>query len=162
MKRFLQLLFAVLTSIVVIALPVMAADASSGTEVPEEAQVLDKNDIPVTYAVITVESHMGQLDLILPEGVGMNALVLDGDRLRNFTSGTLYVHCPQFPDYTFSASRYGVLTYREQGVGTMQSVELVVHSVKASPRFEEVFPFIVIILLMLGGFARLWDFGRRC
>ena len=162
MKRFLQLLFAVLTSIVVIALPVMAADASSGTEVPEEAQSLDKSDIPVSYAVITAETHMGELDLILPEGVGKDALVLDGDRLRNFTSGTLYVHCPQFPDYTFSASRFGVLTYREQNVGSMQSVELVVHSVKSSPGFVEVFPFIFIILLTMCLFARLWDFGRRC
>lgn len=161
MKRLLQLLLAVLISIVVIALPVMAADASSGTEVPEEAQSLDKNDIPVSYAVITVETHMGELDLILPEGVGKDALVLDGDRLRNFTSGTLYVHCPQFPDYTFSASRFGVLTYREQGVGSMQSVELVVHSVKAIPSFEEVFPFIVCISLILSFFSTMWDFGRR-
>lgn len=161
MKHFFHVLFALLISILVIALPVMATDASSGTEVPEEVQVLDKGDIPVSYAVITVDSHMGELDLVLPDGVGKDALVLDGDRLRNFTSGILYVHCPQFPDYTFSASRFGVLTYREQGVGSMQSVELVVHSVKASPGFLESFPFIAIMLMMLSGFARLWDFGRR-
>lgn len=162
MKRILPLLFAMLISVSLIIVPVFASEAAApDTEqqlTEAEVQAISTADIPANLVKLTVSSHLGEITLVLPSGVGSGSLVLDGQYLRNMTSSTLYVFCPEFPDYIFSASRFDVLTYRDSEANNYQTVDLIVTEVKSSvPSFEEVFPWIFLALVILSALFAIWE-----
>lgn len=63
-------------------------------------------------AYIDVSCNLGDLRFYFPYGVDLSAVTVSDSRLYNLTSGTLYLYCPDYPDYTFYAARFGSLQYR--------------------------------------------------
>lgn len=48
-----------------------------------------------------------------------NVFALDGSGAPvNMSTSTCYLYCPAYPDYTFSASRFGTFTYRASNYNT--------------------------------------------
>lgn len=164
MKRIIPLLIAVFFSIPLLPVCVFATEVTPPeTEAVTEAapQALEDDDFDIHFARLNVSSSLGELTLIFPEGVSSSALVLDGQFLRNMSNSTVYLYCPQFPDYTFSASRFDTVGYRPNN-GGYQTVELIVESVEDPvPSFEDVFPWIFLAIIVLGLFAQMWNFTKR-
>lgn len=63
-------------------------------------------------AYLDVSCNLGDIRLYLPYGVDLEAVSVSGSRLYNLTSNTLYLYCPDHTDYTFYATRFGVVQYR--------------------------------------------------
>ena len=118
MKRILVVSFALLISIIAFAVPAFATEVDEPVSL--EVQGLTSDDIPANFGLLRVKSHLGDLELVIPQDVPSEAFVLDGQHLRNLTDSTVYLYCIQFPEYTFSAQRYGVLTYRVNNTGVNQ------------------------------------------
>lgn len=164
MKRIVPLILAVFFSIPLFASSVFATEVTPPvTEAVTEAapQALEEDDFDIHFARLNVSSSLGDLSFIFPEGISSSTLVLDGQFLRNMSNSTVYLYCPQFPDYTFSASRFGTVGYRPNN-GSYQTVELIVQSVEDPvPSFEDVFPWIFLALIVISMFAHLWEFSKR-
>lgn len=70
-----------------------------------------------------VSSSLGDIRLYLPQDFDPDTLQLRDGKLFNTSNSTVYLFCPDFPEYTFSASRWGNLSYRTTGTN-YQTVEL--------------------------------------
>lgn len=62
-----------------------------------------------------VSSSLGEIRLYLPQGLDKDTLQLVDGQLINTTNSTVYPYCPDYPDYTFSASRWSSVQYRTSG-----------------------------------------------
>lgn len=55
----------------------------------------------------------------VPNEWAFDALTFDDSgELVNLSTSTCYLYCPKYPDYTFSASRFGTFTYRASNYNT--------------------------------------------
>lgn len=110
------------------------------------------------YASWSVSSQLGSIHLTLPHGTDASALAFVGDRLVNMSSSTIYLYCSEFPDYIFSASRFGPVTYRESNASGYQTVELVVSAAEVvKHNFGNVFWFCGLLVVLL---IPVWFFHR--
>lgn len=107
-------------------------------------------------ASFTVSSNLGELTLYLPDGISSSSLrVVDGG-LYNVTNATIYLFCPEFPEYTFSASRFAPVFYRNTS-GSYSSVELTgVTLVERDYVIDEFIPYIVVFALVFIVFSLMW------
>lgn len=95
-----------------VSLPVSATTAADETS-PEEIALVDVSDRGLgDLAAWQLETGLGTITLYCPVGVNSNGLVIMDDSLVNLTNSTVYFYCPEFPDYTFSASRFSPVYYR--------------------------------------------------
>lgn len=123
-----------------------AVPVDDGTSLSVDLVVVDSGD----YATWEVTSQLGVIHLTLPLEVDASALIVVGDRIVNMSNSTIYLYCSEFPGYTFSASRFGPITYRESNASGYQSVELIVSDaavVKQDP--DSVFTFCVLFVIFL-------------
>lgn len=151
-----------------VAVPVLAAEVSESTteavgstdpvsSVADDSVLLDAVGPEFDGLVsFQVSSALGEITLYLPNGSSRDDLQLADGYLYNTTGSTLYLYCPQYPDYTFSASRFDTVYYRVNATG-YSSVELAVTAVNSSvPDFENVLPFLILFAMFLSGFSLLW------
>ena len=98
------------------------------------------------------------LRFYVPVEWSQDALSIDSSGAPvNMSTSTLYLYCPAFPEYTFSASRFNTVTYRGDG---NQSTELRITSVTDSninflqdtaayPGSQKIGVIVVCLLLIL-------------
>lgn len=159
MKRILAVVFAVFIMSALLIMPV-AASAANGAATT--AVIAANSNKPASLASLKVQCQLGEITLYLPYGIGQNALLHDGDTLRNMTDSTIYLYCPEFPDYVFSASRYSPVTYREPNGTNYQTVQLIVSDSSVFSEDEKtvlIIVFVVVLFLMM--FLQAWGFVRR-
>lgn len=77
-------------------------------------QAIDSGDLE-GLVYYDVNSSLGEIRLYLPLGMDKNTLQLVDGQLVNTTNSTVYPYCPDYPDYTFSASRWSSVQYRTSG-----------------------------------------------
>lgn len=66
-------------------------------------------------AFYDVSSSLGDIRLYLPAEFDKDTLQLRDGELFNVSNSTVYLFCPDYPEYTFSASRWNTVTYRTSG-----------------------------------------------
>lgn len=125
-------------------------------------------DIPALYAVpdagtefsdlayLDVSSSLGDIRLYLPYGVELPSVQLQDGLLYNTTSSTIYLYCPEYPDYTFSASRFQNVTYRTSS-NNYSTYDLTDVSIIDSTSTVSVYlPYVELFALVFIIFALLW------
>lgn len=102
-----------------------------------------------------VSSGLGDIRLYLPHDVDAAVLQLQGDRLYNVSGNTIYLYCPQYPDYSFSAARFSPVTYR---VSNYSSTELTVGAIGDSSQAVHLshWEFLVVGLIIFLLILLLW------
>ena len=94
MKRVLPFLVLCLLVLAFTALPALGAELSGG------------------YYVVG-DSAIGQdLTFYVPSDYATGSLTYSGGYLFNLTSSSVYLYCPDYPDYTIYAPRFSVFQYR--------------------------------------------------
>lgn len=59
------------------------------------------------------------VEFFIPTTYAAGSLTYDSSGiLINLTASTIYLYCPAYPDYTFTASRFSGFTYRSSGYDT--------------------------------------------
>lgn len=107
-------------------------------------------------ASFTIDSNLGQFTLYLPDGVTSSAVRLTDGRIYNVTNSTIYLYSPDMPGYTFSASRFSPVFYRDTA-GSYNSVELTgVSLVSRSFVIDDFAPYIIIFGIVFICFALMW------
>lgn len=116
------------------------------------------SDDPVVYAAPTeadsfaglayydVSTNLGDIRLYLPSGVSSDTFQLEGTSLINMSNSTVYLYCPEFPNYTFSASRFNSITYR---TSNYDSSDLVVNDFVRYSAFDDIVPFVTVFCFAL-------------
>lgn len=136
--------------------------------VPVEDSSSDPLDPPVLYAApsagtefdglayLDVTCNLGSIRLYLPYGVDLAGVQLRDGLLFNTTNSTIYLYCPDYPDYSFSASRFQNVTYRTSG-NNYNTVDLTGVSIeKTSVTLSQIMPFIHVFALILTIFSLCW------
>lgn len=110
------------------------------------------------FQYIVVDSALGEIRLYFPSGVSPSAFVVSKGALINMSNSTIYLYCPEYPDYTFSASRFSPLSYRADNYNTtvLSGVSLLDQSYSV----EDYTDIIVIFLLLFIAFVLVWK-GRN-
>lgn len=124
----------------------------------------DSNDIvPVALSSdsfegvpsFTLITNLGSITLQLPYGTDVSSVQFRGNRLYNLNSSTLYFFCPEFPDYTFSASRFGPVSYRVSGYDTseleVQDVQTSIQSWDVIRDYVMTFLLVLVVFLLIRG-----------
>lgn len=132
---------------------------------------MSESTLPVVQAVgsddlsgltyYDISCSLGDIRLYLPVGLDQDSFqVIDG-QLINVTNSTIYPYCPEYPDYTWSASRWSPVTYRTNtSYGT--TVELVnVDITKQVNPLNWSTAIFLFALLLAGIGALLRGFARR-
>lgn len=159
MKRILSISFAVF---ILSALLITPAAASAASSAATTVAITSNSNKPTSLASLKVHCQLGEITLYLPYGVCNNALLHDGEVLRNMTDTTIYLFCPEFPEYVFSASRYSPVTYREPNGTNYQTVQLIVSSTSVLSEDQLTVLFISLgAVVFLSMCVNLWGFVRR-
>lgn len=142
----------------------------SGGAFPDSSQMLGtvdaSGDAAVSYALddsgldglasFTINSSIGEITLYLSDGVSSSAVRLTDGRIYNVTNSTIYLYCPDLPGYTFSASRFSPVFYRDSA-GSYNSTELTgVSLVSRSFVIDDFAPYIIIFGIVFICFALMW------
>lgn len=94
MKRLFPFLMALLL-VSVLVLPALGAELAGG------------------YYFVADSALGSGLTFYVPSGYAAESFTYDeSGYLFNLTSSTIYLYCPDYPDYTISASRFSGFTYR--------------------------------------------------
>lgn len=156
MKRVFAIFFAVFILAALLIMPVAASAANSAAT----TAVIANNKLQ-RLASLSVTCQLGDITLYLPYGLDAGAVLLEGDALLNMTDSTVYLYCPEFPDYVFSASRFGAFSYRDSQASSYQTVQLIVSdSHTLSDSVESVLVCIVVVYLMLSVLVSFWRLAR--
>lgn len=107
-------------------------------------------------AYLDISCNLGNLRLYLPYGTDLSAVTVSDSRIYNLTSGTLYLYCPDYPDYTFYASRFSTLQYRTGSGSSYNDITGVTlsssgESFGAVLEYVYLFVFLVIAFCLIRG-----------
>lgn len=149
-----------------ICLSLMVIPAAA-TEVTQPDQTLSSGDSAVFVSVsdtfegfqyIVVDSSLGEIRLYFPDGVSPSSFVVSKGALINMSNSTIYLYCPEYPDYTFSAARFSPLSYRADNYSStvLSGVSLLDQSYSVDDYTDT----IVIFLLLFIAFVLVWK-GRK-
>lgn len=155
--KFISLL--VCLSLMVI--PAMATEVSPSDPTVNSgsgAVLVSVSDTFEGFQYIVVDSSLGEITLYFPHGVSPSSFVVSKGALINMSNSTIYLYSPEFPDYTFSASRFSPLSYRADNYSTtvLSSVSIVDQSYSV----DDYTDIIVIFLLLFISFILIWK-GRK-
>lgn len=107
-------------------------------------------------AYLDINCTLGSIRLYLPYGVDLAGVQLRDGMLYNTTNSTIYLYCPDYPDYSFSASRFQNVTYRTSG-SAYNSYDLSGVSIeRSSVTLSQILPFIHVFALIFITFALFW------
>lgn len=134
-------------------------DDSSGSVQSDTSDLLASTVAEPAFtgvASFSVSCNLGDIVLSLPSDVPGDVLQLKNNRLVNVSASTVYLYCEQFPDYTFSASRFGPVSYRANNLQTQELVvyesELISSDSLSANDFFEIFLLVLIAFFLLRGF----------
>lgn len=149
---------AIVLALFILVLPVYAAAATDPTvpsSDPEEStgeiaffavSSGDLNDL--TY--YDIDSSLGEIRIYLPEGYNSNTLQIFDGHLINTTNSTIYPYCPDYPEYTFQASRWSSLCYRPNASGysytDLENV-VILDTVDQTAGFSQIYIFLLLSIL---------------
>lgn len=106
-----------------------------------------------------VSCSLGNIRLYLPYGVELASFQLVDGALINKNSSTVYLYCPQFPNYTFTASRFSPVSYRDSNYGNTMVLSGVEIS-GSSDILESYYPVIVTFCIIFIVLILIWK-GRK-
>lgn len=102
-----------------------------------------------------VKSSLGEIILLLPDGLDNSVLQYRDGYLYNVSGSTIYLYCEEYPNYTFSASRFSPVSYRvSNGYDTVQLSVSEVLTYSASP--DQLWDYLLYFLLILIVFLLFW------
>lgn len=126
--------------------PVSEAVSSAPSRSPSPASAGDSGLVS-GLAYFYINSNLGQIHLYVPVGVAGDCLRLSSDKLVNMTNSSIYLYCPEFPNYSFWANRFQGVQYREStsyaDTYSLSGVSLV----SGSRSFDDVFPYVLLLVL---------------
>lgn len=102
--------------------PSVPSDGSSETEYPEDDPVVYSSGDSLSGGYYFVcDCDLGyDLKFYVPIEWAHDAFALDSSgALVNMSNNTCYAYCPEYPDVTFSCSRFGTFTYRSSNYSTL-------------------------------------------
>lgn len=102
---------------------------------------------------IDVNSSLGSIRLYLPFGKSSDCLYVTGGRLYNMSDGVIYFYCPEFPTYTFSATRYEAVEYKTTNAYTEIELTSVVEVDRVSYPDDTSLIFVLLGVVLLVLFA---------
>lgn len=146
----------IISLILCLSLLVIPAQATQVQSTDPVAAAVDDGTFD-SFQYIDIESNLGQITLYFPRGTSPSSFVISSGALVNMSNSTIYLYCPQYPEYTFSASRFGPLSYRQSGYDT--TVLTGVSIVDQSYDLAEYTDVLVIVLLLFVAFILIWK-GR--
>lgn len=130
------------------------ADPTDSTDF-SSAMLLSAGDSDSAFAglaYLDVTSDLGELRLYLPYGVDLEAVQIVSSRILNLSSSTVYLYSPDYPDYTFYASRFSPVQYRSSNVGSYIELSGVTVQGSGATR-SEVESYIFVFLLVIIAFV---------
>lgn len=105
-------------------------------------------------AYLDVSSNLGDLRLYLPHGVELAVMQVRDGLLYNVSNTTVYLYCPDYPGYTFSASRFSPVMYRADGYNSYTLSDVVISdSVDTS---DVHYHMVMLFFIVLVGLFSLW------
>lgn len=106
-----------------------------------------------------ISCSLGNIRLYLPYGVELASFQLVDGALINKNSSTVYLYSPQFPNYTFTASRFSPVSYRDSNYGNTT----VLSGISVSGSFDilgSYYPIIVAFCNIFIVLILIWK-GRK-
>ena len=149
---------AIVLALFVLVFPVSASAATDPTVAssdPEEStgdisvfavSSVDLNDL--TY--YDIDSSLGEIRIYLPEGYNSNSLQIFDGHLINTSNSIIYPFCPDYPEYTFQASRWSSLAYKPVASGyswTDLDDVVILDSVDQTVGFSQIYIFLLLSIL---------------
>lgn len=99
---------------------------------------------------------LGSISLYLAQDINSSGIKVVDNQLVNFNNSTVYFYSPEYPSYTFSASRFSPVYYRPDTSGyqstLLTSSDITVDQVE----FNDFYSYIVIGLLLVCLIFLLW------
>lgn len=144
-----------------IVIPVAATEVTRplpGLSSDDPAVFVSVSDTFEGFQYIVVDSSLGEIRLYFPDGVSSSSFVVSKGALINMSNTTIYLYCPEYPDYTFSAGRFSPLSYR--GDNYNSTVLTGVSLLDQSYSVDDFTDTIVIFLLLFIAFVLVWK-GRK-
>lgn len=125
----MNLFLSVLCLLLAMAVPASASEVTETVPVSTEAVTVSSEFEPVTFSVngglsggyyFVCSCALGNdLKFYVPLEWAHDAFSLDDSGAPvNMSNTTCYAYCPDYPDYTFSCSRFNTFTYRSDGYST--------------------------------------------
>lgn len=153
--KFLTFL-TVLFIVALLCLPVFAASDPTAPSDPSEIESFAVSEIPLSSHMASWEvvCNLGTIHLYSATGVDSTGIVVIDNQLVNLTNATVYFYCPEYPNYTFSASRFSPVSYRADNYSNvvLDSSSVTQVSVNLDDYYDTVLSFVVIALF----FVVLW------
>lgn len=172
------LLLCCLFGVAVGAAPALAASSvsdptvgvSDSSTIPAETDLVSASDpVPVfdtgaaisdgagefsDLAYLDLNCNLGDIRLYLPHGVDHNVVQVRDGVLYNVSNSTIYLYCAQYPDYTFSGSRFSPVMYRADGYN---SIPLSGVSVSfTSWALDECFNYVIVFGIIFLFLYSIW------
>lgn len=94
-----------------------------------------------------VNSNLGKIHLYVPVGVSGDCLRLSSGSLLNMSNSSVYLYCPEFPNYSFWANRFQGVQYRQSSSYSDTYSLTGVSLVSGSRSFDDVFPYVLLLVL---------------
>lgn len=126
-----------------------SVSASDPVFVPDSGTAL--SDVAGEFsdlAYMDVSCNLGDLRLYLPHGVELAVMQVRDGLLYNVSNTTVYLYCPDYPGYTFSASRFSPVMYRADGYNSYTLSEVVIFDSVGTPDFYYL-PFMIFCIVFI-------------
>lgn len=125
---------------------VSATAPSAPARSPAPASAADSSLVS-GLASYFVNSNLGKIHLFVPVGVAGDCLRLSSGKLVNMSNSSIYLYCPEFPNYSFWANRFQGVQYRESTSYADTYSLTGVSLVSGSRSFDDVFPYVLLLVL---------------
>lgn len=103
----------------------------------------------------SLSTNLGSITLIAPKDTNSSGIRIVDDSLVNYNNATVYFYCPEYPSYTFSASRFSPVYYRSES--GYNSTLLTINTIEVeSVNFLDYYDYIVVGLLLCIFVFVLW------
>lgn len=137
-----------------LSVPVFAASGSTDpSDLNDSIEIVAVDDVPLSSYMASWEvvCNLGTIHLYAANGVDSTGIVIIDESIVNLTNNTVYFYSPEYPDYTFSASRFSPIYYRADNYNSsilnISSVEQV--SVNYEDYYGSVLCFILIAIFLI-------------
>lgn len=101
-------------------------------------------------------TQLGDITLYVAQDVNSSGLKIVDNQLVNFNNSTVYFYSPEYPGYTFSASRFSPVYYRPDTSGYSSSLLTSSGITVDQVEFNDYYSYIVIGLIFVCLIFLLW------
>lgn len=107
------------------------------------------------FSTWSLSTNLGAITLVAPKDIDSSGIRIVNGSLVNYNNSTVYFFCPEFPSYTFSASRFAPVYYRSDS--GYNSTLLTINSIEIdSIDFLDYYEYIVIGIILCILIFILW------